>query len=75
MAPVYTIETARQLATSAQKMLDEHAEALSGKCLGCGRHRCSLRFAAAQAIVLHGKLPQRRPGASRPEHVNLKRVQ
>lgn len=60
----------------AQLVLDVHVMVLAdGSCLGCGTALpCAVRNATAEVFVRHGRLPRRRPGASRPELVGARSV-
>ena len=60
----------------AQQVLDAHVMVLAdGSCLGCGAPLpCTHRDAAAEVFVRYGRLPRRRPGASRPELVGARRI-
>jgi hypothetical protein len=65
----------RQAATElAQRMLDLHPVNLKGICLTCGQPDCSSRQAATLELRRFNRLPKRRPGSTRPDLLNLKRL-
>jgi hypothetical protein len=61
---------------NAQRLLDAHALVLTtGACRLCGTlGTCDYRDAASAIFARYSALPQRRPGASRPELVGARRV-
>jgi hypothetical protein len=64
------------LVEHAQKVLDRHAVSSGdGLCVTCRvLGPCAEHVAAARVFVLSARLPQRRPGATRPELVPAKRT-
>jgi hypothetical protein len=60
----------------AQQVLDVHVMLLAdGCCRACGTPLpCAARDGAAAVFIRHGRLPRRRPGASRPELVGARRI-
>ncbi len=75
--PVHTARAALPMELAhAQLVLDRHVMVLAdGSCLACGTALpCAVRDAAAEVFVRYGRLPHRRPGASRPELVGARRV-
>lgn len=59
----------------AQRALDRHAVSSDGFCMACGvLGPCAEHEAAAKVFMLSARLPQRRPGATRPELLGAKRT-
>jgi hypothetical protein len=67
----------RSILAAAQDVLDAHVmRSGDGRCLSCGRPGpCGQREAAADVFAELDRLPRRRPGATRPEMVNARRIQ
>ena len=58
-----------------QRILDQHTIAGDGRCLAChGMGPCGTRSEALSVIATREELPNRRPGASRPELLGMRRV-
>jgi hypothetical protein len=68
---VYLSTDARDQVNAAHDQLNRHALTLNGNvCTECGTEGpCPQRRAALRAIGRYGRLPRRRPGASRPERL------
>ncbi len=66
---VYLSQAAREQVATAQARLDEHVTSSGdGRCVACGAEGpCAQRRAALRALGRYGRLPARRPGATRPE--------
>jgi hypothetical protein len=60
----------------AQAVLDQHAvSSADGLCVACKvLGPCRYNEAAAKVFTLSARLPQRRPGATRPELLGAKRT-
>lgn len=59
----------------AQHILDAHpVSAITDRCLCCEVPDCSPRLVALRVLAAQGRLPCRRPGATRPELINARRV-
>jgi hypothetical protein len=71
-----TYRGATQELASAQLILDEHVtDSRSGRCRACGTPGpCWRRETAVVVFSRYGRLPRRRPGATRPEAVGARRV-
>ena len=72
----YYAISAEQCLIEAQAILDEHVTSSgTGHCLACGSPAPCWRRESAVAIFSRSlRLPIRRPGASRPELINARRV-
>jgi hypothetical protein len=73
---VYYAICAEQQLREAQTTLDEHVtSSATGRCLACGSQGpCWRRENAVVIFSRTLRLPMRRPGASRPELLNARRV-
>lgn len=71
---VYHSTDARDQVNAAQEELNRHALTLNGSmCTACGvEGPCSQRRAALRTLIHYGRLPRRRPGASRPERLSVR---
>jgi hypothetical protein len=76
MSQVYLSADAREQVRTAQARLDEHpVSGASDLCLTCGvEGSCPQRRAALRLLGRYGRLPLRRPGATRPELLDTWRV-
>lgn len=72
----YYAISADRLLSRAQAVLDEHVtSSATGRCLACESAGPCWRRESAVAIFSRSlRLPVRRPGASRPELLNARRV-
>jgi hypothetical protein len=73
---MYYATSAERLLSEAQTTLDEHVtSSVTGRCRACNsRGPCWRRESAVEIFSRSLRLPARRPGASRPELVNARRV-
>ncbi len=76
MPKVYLSADAREQVRVAQARLDEHpTSGATDLCLTCGVEApCPQRRAALRLLGRYGRLPQRRPGATRPELLDRSRL-
>lgn len=71
----YLATTAVQQLEDAQRILDAHVMLGTGACRLCDTlNSCDYRVAASATFVRYGRLPRRRPGASRPELIGARRL-
>ncbi|WP_051799652.1 hypothetical protein [Catenuloplanes japonicus] len=72
---VYLTDEARSELRAAQRQLDRHTDlANDGRCPVCDLDGpCPLKRAALRVFVRYGRLPGRRPGATHPQLVGLRR--
>ncbi len=75
-ATVYLSAAVIDQLAAAQRMLDEHvSSSASGYCLRCYLvGPCPANEQAAATFTRYGRLPRRRPGATRPELINARRL-
>jgi hypothetical protein len=75
-ATVYRAKTDDELVAEAQRVLDEHVtSSADGRCLACNvLGPCWRRENAVVTFSRKLRLPLRRPGVTRPELVNLRRI-
>jgi hypothetical protein len=75
-ATTYYATTAEERLAEAQRMLDRHiTSSANGRCIECGQvGPCLARETAAVIFSRTLRLPRRRPGATRPDLVNARRV-
>lgn len=75
-ATTYYAMSAEEQLAEAQRTLDTHiTSSANGRCLACGVHGpCHKREGAVTVFSRTLRLPSRRPGATRPELVNARRV-
>lgn len=76
MGNTYYALSADQLLREAQATLDDHVtSSATGRCLTCDSPAPCWRRESAVAIFSRTlRLPTRRPGASRPELINARRI-
>lgn len=76
MTTTYLAAMAASQLDQAQRLLDAHVIVLpDGACRLCGTTQsCGYRDAASAVFARYRRLPQRRPGASRPGLVGARRV-
>jgi len=65
VSAVYLASTVRDRVDEAQAMLDRHPAGVDGVCLYCGSDARCGRPQALQTLTRYGRLPRRRPGATR----------
>ena len=75
-ATVYLSAAAIDQLIAAQRAFDEHvSSSVTGYCLRCHLiGPCPSNEQAAATFARHGRLPRRRPGATRPQLINARRV-
>ncbi|MFI9640005.1 hypothetical protein ACIG87_08040 [Micromonospora sp. NPDC051925] len=75
-ATTYYANSAEEQLSDAQRTLDTHiTSSATGRCLACGTHGpCYKREGAVTVFSRTLRLPSRRPGATRPELINARRV-
>lgn len=71
MTTVFPSETVRMLVRRAEQVLERHVTASADdRCLSCGAvGPCRRQRAALVILHRYGRLPARRPGATRPDQV------
>jgi hypothetical protein len=75
MATVYIGYAGLEQVEAAQAEFDAHVTGgADGQCLTCRDRPCPGQAAALRTLARYGRLPCRRPGATRPERIGLRRV-
>jgi hypothetical protein len=70
---VYLGSAGRDQVAAAQAEFDTHVMSSGdGHCVTCGKDPCPGQSNALRALATYGQLPQRRPGATRPDRIGLR---
>ena len=75
MAAVYLSNAVPDEVAAAQADFDAHVVSSGdGQCVKCAGGPCPWLATAVWVLVQYGQLPQRRPGATWPERIGLRRL-
>ena len=73
MPTVYLSSAGLDQVAAAQAEFDAHViSSGDGRCITCGDAPCPGQTSALRALAGYGRLPQRRPGATRPDSIGLR---
>ena len=71
---LYLATTVLRWLDQAQELIDQHSP-VTGRCRACGQAEpCGASVDAQVLLSRYGRLPRRRPGATRPELCGRRRV-
>jgi hypothetical protein len=75
VATVYLSNVVLDQVAAAQADFDAHVRSSGdGQCVTCADGSCSGQTNALRVLTQYGQLPRRRPGATRPDRIGLRRL-